>query len=104
MYSDSSSKSEILNKQFQSVFTKKITTVTPRLFGDKYPSIGNLSITGMILSNKEKTGKLCNTKSGRHAHVEDMSRARRSRCAFLGGFGGMPPQEIFCFQHGFLDF
>ena len=61
-------------------------------------------LTGMILSNKEKTGKLCNTKSGRHAHVEDMSRARRSRCAFLGGFGGMPPQEIFCFQHGFLDF
>ena len=45
MYSDSSSKSEILNKQFQSVFTKKITTATPRLFGNKYPSIGNLSIT-----------------------------------------------------------
>ena len=56
-----------------------------------------LKKSGMILSNKEKTGKLCNTKSGRHAHVEDMSRARRSRCAFLGGFGGMPPQEIFCF-------
>ena len=33
MYSDSSSKSEILNKQFQSGF------------GNKYPSIGNLSIT-----------------------------------------------------------
>ena len=45
MYSDSSSKSEILNKQFQSVFTKKSTTTTPRLFGNKYPSIGNLSIT-----------------------------------------------------------
>ena len=45
MYSDSSSKSEILNKQFQSVFTKKCTTVTPRLFGNKYPSMGNLSIT-----------------------------------------------------------
>ena len=58
----------------------------------------------MILSNKEKTGKLCNSKSGRSAHVEDMSRARRSRCAFLRGFGGMPPQENFCFQHGFLDF
>ena len=43
MYSDSSSKSEILNKQFQ--FTKKSTTATPRLFGNKYPSIGNLSIT-----------------------------------------------------------
>ena len=45
MYSDSSSKNEILNKQFQSVFTKKSTTVTPRLFVNKYPSIGNLSIT-----------------------------------------------------------
>ena len=45
MYSDSSSKSEILNKQFQSVFTKKSTTATPRLFGNKYASIGNLSIT-----------------------------------------------------------
>ena len=45
MYSDSSSKSEILNKQFQSVFTKKSTTATPGLFGNKYPSIGNLSIT-----------------------------------------------------------
>ena len=45
MYSDSSSKSEILNKQFQSVFTKKSTTATPRLFGNKYPSIGILPIT-----------------------------------------------------------
>ena len=45
MYSDSSSKSVILNKQFQSVFTKKRTTATPRLFGNKYSSIGNLSIT-----------------------------------------------------------
>ena len=27
------------------MFTKKSTTATPRLFGDKYPSIGNLSIT-----------------------------------------------------------
>ena len=45
MYSDSSSKSEILNKQFQSVFTKKSTTATPGLFGNKYPSIGILSIT-----------------------------------------------------------
>ena len=45
MYSDSSPKSEILNKQFQSVFTKKSTTATPGLFGNKYPSIGNLSIT-----------------------------------------------------------
>ena len=45
MYSDSLSKSEILNKQFQSVFTKKSTTATPRLFGNRYPSIGKLSIT-----------------------------------------------------------
>ena len=43
VYSDSSSKSEILNKQFQSVFSKKSTTATPRLFGNKYPSIGKLS-------------------------------------------------------------
>ena len=59
---------------------------------------------GMILSNKEKTGKLCNTKSSRPAHVEDMSRVRLRRCAFAGGFGGMLPQENFYFQHGFLDF
>ena len=44
MSSDSLSKSEILNKQFQSVFTKKSTTATPRLF-DNDPSINNLSIT-----------------------------------------------------------
>ena len=44
MYSDSSSKSEILNKQLQSVFTKT-AQLAPRLFGNKYPSIGNLSIT-----------------------------------------------------------
>ena len=67
-------------------------------------SCESLCYSGMILSNKEKTGKLSNTKSGRPAHVEDMSRARRSRCAFPGGFGGMLPQENFCFQHGFLDF
>ena len=45
--------------------------------------------TGMILSNKEKNGKLCNTKSGHPAHVE---------CAFVGGFGGMLPQENFIFN------
>ena len=54
MYSDSSSKSEILNKQFQSVFTKKSTTATPRLFGNKYPSIGNLSITLKVQKLLEK--------------------------------------------------
>ena len=46
----------------------------------------------MILSNKEKNGKLCNTKSG------------RSRCAFLGGFGGIPPKKIFVFNMVLLDF
>ena len=54
MYSDSSSKSEILNKQFQSVFTKKSTTASPRLFGNKYPSIGNLSITLRVQKLLEK--------------------------------------------------
>ena len=81
-------------------FKVKITVFTYTVVHPCTP----IHLSGMILSNKEKTGRLCNTKSGRHAHVEDMSRARRSRCAFLGGFGGMPPQEIFCFQHGFLDF
>ena len=58
----------------------------------------------MILSNKEKTGKLCNTKSGRPIHVEDMSCARQGRSAPVGGFGGMLPQENFYFQCDFLDF
>ena len=58
-------------------------------------------IAGMILSNKEKNGKLCNTKSGRPAHVEDMSRAKRSRCALLGGSGGMPPPRKFLFSTWF---
>ena len=57
----------------------------------------------MILSNKEKTGKFCNTKSGRPAHVEDMSRARRA-LRVSRGVWGHAPQENFCFQHGFLDF
>ena len=57
MYSDSSSKSEILNKQFQSVFTKKSTTSTSRLFGNKYPSIGNLSIT-YLLGVQKLLGKI----------------------------------------------
>ena len=35
----------------------------------------------MILSNKEKNEKLCNTKSGRPAHVEDMSPARGKAAA-----------------------
>ena len=38
-------------------------------------------LSGMILSNKEKSGKLCITKSGRPAHVEDMSRARGEAAA-----------------------
>ena len=61
-------------------------------------------LTGMILSNKEKTGKLCNTKSGRPTHVEDMSCARQSRSAPIEGFGGMLPQGNFYFQRDFLDF
>ena len=60
-----------------------------------------VSISGMILSNKEKNGKLCNTKSGRPAHVEDMSRARLR--VSRGVWGHVPPRK-FCFQHGFLDF
>ena len=44
-YSDSSSKSEILNNSFSQCSLKKSTTATTRLFGNKYPSIGNLSIT-----------------------------------------------------------
>ena len=55
-------------------------------------------VSGMILSNKEKTGKLCNSQSGRPTHVEDMS------CASVGAFGGMLPQENFYFQGDFLDF
>ena len=51
MYSDSSSKSEIWNKLFQSVFTKKkSTTATPRLFGNKYPSI-NFKRSTKIVEN-----------------------------------------------------
>ena len=46
MYSDSLSKSEILKKNsFSQCSLKKSTTATPRLFGNKYPSIGKLSIT-----------------------------------------------------------
>ena len=41
-----------------------------------YHIIDVMLLSGMILSNKEKTGKLCNTKSSRPAHVEDMSRVR----------------------------
>ena len=38
-------KREILNKQIQSVFTKKrSTTATHRLLGKNYPPIGNVSI------------------------------------------------------------
>ena len=49
MDSDGSSKSDIFWNSFsQSVIcvcSKKNTTSTPRLFGNKYPSMGNLSIT-----------------------------------------------------------
>ena len=45
----------------------------------------------MILSNKEKTLKLCNLKSDRHMHVADMRCAGRS----LIGLGGMLPPKNF---------
>ena len=45
----------------------------------------------MILSNKEKNGKLCNTKSGRPTHVEDISCARR---AARGVWGHAPPRKL----------
>ena len=41
--------------------------------------------SGMILSNKEKNGKLCNPKIGHPTHVEDMSCVRQSR------YAPMPP-------------
>ena len=44
MYSDSRSKSEILNSQFKSVFTKKSMKDTLKLSGNKYPKIGQLTI------------------------------------------------------------
>ena len=63
---------------------------------DSYPIIMFLLLqrTGMILSSKEKTGKLCNIKSGRPTHV-------LRHCAVLGGM--LPPKNIY-FQRGFLDF
>ena len=45
MYSDSQSKSEILNSQFKSVFTKITADATPKLPGNNYPSINQLNIT-----------------------------------------------------------
>ena len=75
MYSGSSLKSEILNKQFQSVFTKKPTTDTPRLFGNKYPSIGNLSITlkgVQKLLEKINISKAAMCLAGEVAIVDDL--------------------------------
>ena len=46
--------------------------------------------TGMILSNQKKTGTLCNTKSGRPAHVEPLRVSR--------GVWGHPPTKIFIFN------
>ena len=51
----------------------------------------------MILSNKEKNGKLCNAKSGHPAHVEDMSRALR----VCRGVWGHAPPRIFLFSTWF---
>ena len=59
-------------------------------------------ITGMILSNKEKTLKLCNLKSDRHMHVADMRCAGRG--LIRGVWGACSPKQNFYYQHGFLDF
>ena len=45
MYTDSSSKSEILNKQFKSVFTPPSLVETPKLPGQPFPPIKDLHIT-----------------------------------------------------------
>ena len=36
----------------------------------------DMILTGMILSNTEKNGKLCNIKSSHPTHAEDMSCVR----------------------------
>ena len=51
----------------------------------------------MILSNKEKTEKLCNIKSGRPTHVEDMSCAAEPLRVGRGVWG-LPPKKIFIFN------
>ena len=45
LYTDSSSKSEILNKQLKSVFTPPSLDETPKLPGQPFPPIKDLSIT-----------------------------------------------------------
>ena len=45
LYTDSSSKSKILNKQFKSVFTPPSLDETPKLPGQPFPSIKDLRIT-----------------------------------------------------------
>ena len=45
LYTDSSSKSEILNKQFKSVFTPPSLVETPKLPGQPFPPIKDLHIT-----------------------------------------------------------
>ena len=53
----------------------------------------------MILSNKEKTLKLCNLKSDRHMYVADM------RCAEPYWFGGhAPPRKFFIINMVFSTF
>ena len=46
LYTDSSSKIEILNKQFKSVFTLPSLVETPKLPGQPFPSVKDLHITG----------------------------------------------------------
>ena len=45
LYTDSSSKSEILNKKFKSVFTPPSLVDTPKLPGQPFPPINDLHIT-----------------------------------------------------------
>ena len=51
LYTDSSSKSEILNKQFKSVFTPPSLVETPKLPGQPFPHIKDLHIQNMVSIN-----------------------------------------------------
>ena len=44
LHPDSTSKAEILNTQFKSVFTQEDTSDIPHLFGPDYPTIANLVV------------------------------------------------------------
>jgi len=55
LVADASSKAEILNHRFKSVFSKEDTTTAPTLSGPRFPSISNITIdsygVGKLLSN-----------------------------------------------------